>query len=80
MFGGGSGAAVWVSGDVHLLFCVTLAQRQMEGGRYLVYKHPRSAASWHNPNVDKLASTAGVMMTELDQCEFGLTFEDELSR
>ena len=29
-------------GDVHFRFCVTLAQRQMEGGRDLVYEHPKS--------------------------------------
>ena len=63
-------------GDVHLLFCVTLAQRQMEGRRYFVYEHPKSAASWINPNKEKLAATEGVMRTELDQCEFGLMSED----
>ena len=52
----------------------------MEGGRYLVYEHPQSAASWSNPNVDKLAATAGVTRAELDQCEFGLTSEDEVGR
>ena len=52
----------------------------MEGGRSSVYEHPQSAASWSNPNVDKLAAMAGVMRAELDQCEFGLTSEDELGR
>ena len=52
----------------------------MEGGRYFVYEHPKSAASWLNPNIEKLASTEGVMRTELDQCEFGLMSEDELGR
>ena len=64
-------------GDVHLGFCVTLAQRQMDGGRYFVYEHPNSAASWDNPSVDRLASTPGVRRTELDQCEFGLLSVDE---
>ena len=67
-------------GDVHLLFCVTLARRQMEGGRYFVHAHPKSAASWSKPNIDKLPSTPGMMRTELDQCEFGLMSEDELGR
>ena len=67
-------------GDVHLLFCVTLARKQMEGGRYFVYEHPKSAVSWDNPNVAKLASTPGAMRTELDQCEFGLVSEDELGK
>ena len=52
----------------------------MVRGRYFVYEHPQSAASWSNPNVDKLAATAGVMRAELDQCEFGFTSEDELGR
>ena len=52
----------------------------MEGGMYFVYEHPQSAASWNNPNVDKLAAKAGVMRAELGQCEFGLTSEDELGR
>ena len=48
-------------GDVHLKFCMTLARMQMEGGQYFIYEHPKSAASWNNPDVDKLASTEGVM-------------------
>ena len=52
----------------------------MEGGRHFGYEHPQSAASWNNPNVDKFAATVGVMRTELDQCKFGLTSEDELGR
>ena len=67
-------------GDVHLMFCVTLARKQMEGGRYFVYEHPKSAVSWDNPNVAKLASTPGVMRTELDQCEFGHVSKDELGK
>ena len=65
-------------GDVHLRFCVMLAQRQMEGGRYFVYEHPKLAVSWSNPSIEKLASTPGVAKTKLDQCEFGLVSEDEL--
>ena len=56
-------------GDVHLRFCVTLSQRQIEVGRYFVHEHPKSAASWNNPCGDMLASTAGVMRAELDQCK-----------
>ena len=52
----------------------------MEGGRYFVYEHAKSAASWDNPSAARLASTSGVMRPELDQCEFGLTSEDELGR
>ena len=60
------------------MFCVTLARKQMDGGRYFVYEHPKSAVSWDNPNVAKIASTPRVVRTELDQCEFGLVSEDEL--
>ena len=52
----------------------------MEGGRYFVYEHPKSAVSWDNPSVAGLAVTPGVMRTELDQCGFGLMSEDELGR
>ena len=52
----------------------------MEGGRYFLYEHPKSAALWINPNIDKLSSTPGVMRTELDRCEFGLMSEDEVGR
>ena len=44
----------------------------------MIYEHPTSAASWESPDVDRLASTEGVMRTELDQCEFGLASQDEL--
>ena len=64
-------------GDVHLKFCMALARRQMEGGRYFIYEHPKSAASLEDPDVDGLAKTEGVMRTELDQCEFGLTSKNE---
>ena len=67
-------------GDVHLRFFVTMAQRQMEGGKYFVYEHPTSAVSWDNPSVAGLASTPVVMRTELDQCLFGMVSEDELVR
>ena len=67
-------------GDVHLVFCTTLAHKQMEGGRHFVYEHPKSAASWDNPSIRRLASTPGALRTELDQCEFGLTSEDEVGR
>ena len=43
-----------------------------------MYEHPKSAVSWDNPNVAKLAPTPRVMRTELDQCEFGLVSKDEL--
>ena len=65
---------------MHFRFYVTFAQRQMEGGRCFVYEHPKSAAPWCNPSFEKLASTPGVMRTELDQCEFWLIAEDELDR
>ena len=45
-----------------------------------MYEHPKSAASWNNPSVDRLASTPGVMRTELHQCQFGLMSEDEIGR
>ena len=64
-------------GDVHLRFCVSLAEAQMSGGRYFVYEHPKSAASWENPAIVRLMGKTGVMRTELDQCEFGLVSKDE---
>ena len=45
-----------------------------------MYEHPKSGASRNNPDVDLLASMDGVMRTELDQCEFGLTSKDELGQ
>ena len=51
-------------GDVHLIPCTTLAHKQMEGGRYFVYEHPKSAASCDNPSISRFASTPGVLKTE----------------
>ena len=65
-------------GDVHLKICMTLARQQMDGGRYFTYENPKSAASWSNPDVERLASVDDVLRTELDKCEFGLTCKDEL--
>ena len=48
------------------------------GARYFIYEHPKSAASWSNPDVERLASVDGVIRIELDQCEFGLISKDEL--
>ena len=67
-------------GDVHLVCCITLAHRQMEGGRYFVYEHPKSAASRDNRSISRFVSTPGALRTELDQCKFGFTSEDEAGR
>ena len=53
---------------------------QTGGGRYFICEHPKSAASWNKLDVDGLASTEGVLRTELDQCEFGLASKDELGK
>ena len=37
--------------DAWMKFWMTLARRQIEGGRYFIYEHPKSAASWQNPDV-----------------------------
>ena len=50
----------------------------MDGGRYFIYEHTKSAASWNNPDVERLASVDGVLRSELDHCEFGWTSKDEL--
>ena len=63
-------------GDVHLVFCATPAHKRIEGGRYFVYEHPKSAASWKNPRIEKFASTPGVMRTEPGQCKSGVKPED----
>ena len=44
----------------------------------VIYEHSKLAASWDNPDVGGLASMAGVMKTELDQCDFGLSSKDKL--
>ena len=65
-------------GDIHLRFCVRLAELQMSSGRYFIYEHPQSAASWATPAIQELMAMPGVYRTELDQCEFGLMSTDEL--
>ena len=65
-------------GDVHFCFCVRLAELQVAGGRYFIYEHPQSAASWAVPQIQKLMAMPGVHRTELDQCKFGRMATDEM--
>ena len=57
---------------------MALAKVQMDGADTSFMNTPNRQCFWENLDVDRLASTEGVMRTELGQCEFGLTSKDEL--
>ena len=61
---------------VHLHFCTQWFRGQMAAGRYLLYEHPQTAASWAEPCVANIARDDRVFRTEIDQCAYGLTSED----
>ncbi len=60
-----------VRARLHLDFVISLYHEQLEGGRYFLHEHPRTAASWQEAKIQDLLCVAGVGLTHADQCQFG---------
>ena len=58
---------------IHLRFVCGLHLLQHRAGRYFIHEHPRSASSWEEPCVQEVRRKTGAVLTNLDQCMYGLT-------
>ncbi len=56
---------------VHLDFVMELYAEQVEGGRYFLHEHPKSATSWEEASVNKVMQIDGVKLVHADQCQYG---------
>ena len=64
--------------EVHLRFCAAMYRFQMEGGRYFLHEHPRSAVSWEVPCMKSLIEDPRVCKVKADMCQFGMKSTDQL--
>ena len=62
----------------HLAFCVLIARYQIAHGRWFAFEHPWGAASWREPDMQKLAGQDGVHRVRTDMCAHGMAVEDSL--
>ncbi len=60
-----------VRAKVHLDFVIMLYKEQVEGGRFFLHEHPRSASSWHEATVQEVMQLEGVELVTADQCQYG---------
>ena len=70
----------WKKAVRHMEFVSKLYKIQLEGGRYFLHEHPRSASSWTLKCMKRIIQTPGVYRVEADMCRFGLTATDEFGR
>ncbi len=61
-----------IKAKVHLDFVMMLYREQVEGGRFFLHEHPRSASSWQERGVQEVQQLEGVDVITADQCQFGL--------
>ena len=53
--------------DCHVYRC------QLKHGGVLLHEHPRKAASWREPCIQRRLKRSDVHVTKRDQCEFSAT-------
>ena len=51
---------------MHLEFCMNVYRLQIKSGRYFIHEHPKSATSWREPMVERIAREDGVIKVDLD--------------
>eukprot|EP00973_Karenia_brevis_P081891 11354181-Karenia_brevis.AAC.1 len=51
---------------------------QVEGGRYFLHEHPKSATSWNLECIQEVSILPGVDMVVAHMFQFGMKSEDEL--
>ena len=65
-------AAIIREGQLHLNFMIRIYKKRMEKVRCVVHEHPASAVSWDEREMVKLMAHHGVILTQADQCMYGL--------
>ena len=61
----------------HLRFCVKIYKIQAESYRYFVHEQPARAKSWKEPEMQKMIRKEKNILTQLDQCRYGLWIKDK---
>ena len=61
----------------HLRFCVRIYKIQAENYRYFVHEQPAQAKSWKEPEMQKMIRKEKNILTQLDQCRYGLWIKDK---
>ena len=56
-----------------LEFQMSVFQKQVVGGRGILFEHPAGATSWREPCVRAVAQLPGVYLLNFDQCRYKLT-------
>ena len=70
--------AQWRKAVRHMEFVSKLYKLQIQGGRYFLHEHPRTASSWTLRCMRDIIQERGVYRVEADMCRFGLTAVDAL--
>ena len=65
--------AIIQEGQRHLNFMIRIYKRQLARGKYFIHEHPASAVSWDEREMVKLMAHRDVILTQADQCMYGLT-------
>ena len=60
----------------HVRVCIVFAKMQMKRGKSLVFEHPASASTRHEPCMQKLLGVPGVDWQTPGQCQYGLVTKD----
>ena len=56
----------------HIRWVVGLYRKQAREGRVFLHEHPANASSWSLEEVKDLSRKDGVILTQIDQCTYGL--------
>ena len=63
-------------GAIHLNFVCSLYRRQVKHGTYYLHEHPLYAASWQEPEVQRMMRDEITLLAKMGQCQYGLWVED----
>ena len=66
----------WMEARKHIQFVIKVYRMQLEAGRWFLHEHPAKAMSWDLKEIRKLGNEQGVLISEADQCMYGLTTWD----
>ena len=65
------------AGVAHLEFAMKVFEWQVRRGKWALFEHPKEAASWKEPCVQRAWSLEGVERVVGDQCQYGLRVRPE---
>ena len=66
-----------LAASIHLSFCCQLYLDQLQGGRYFLHEHPKTADSWQHPAVVWIRGQPQVATIDSDMCQFGMCAKNQ---